>query len=134
MKPAGDIVPGLAHRLRWARERAGWTVDKLAVRACTPTGLLARAEREEEVLGPLSLRLICEALRVSADWLLGMEPTAPDPWPDIKAGVRVRSCGGRWTGVVLATARTTYTWVKVKRDDGTVHRVTARHLEAIPCP
>jgi len=81
----------LGERLIAAREHLGWTQEEVALRAQLPRQAISRLERGErthvrsDVLGRLAI-----ALKVSADYLLGMAPLEQAPSQSAQAAKRQR--------------------------------------------
>lgn len=64
----------LAKRLREARTRNGWTQEQVADWAGLKTSTeLSHYESGRREPGAVRLKRLAEGLRVSADWLLGLE-------------------------------------------------------------
>ena len=63
-------------RLRSARTRNGWTQSQVEKWSDLSAGTLAHYESGEREPSFDNLLKLCNGLRVSADWLLGMSDTA----------------------------------------------------------
>jgi transcriptional regulator with XRE-family HTH domain len=72
----------LGARLRTARVGAGLTQSGLAKAAGISSGMVGALEREERELTLPTARRLAEALEVSEQWLLGLDPAREPPLPD----------------------------------------------------
>ena len=65
-------------KVRWHRDRLGWTLDELAEKAKVAKGTVLRAEHGEDIR-PGSGRRIAQALRVEIPDLIPEKPGAISP-------------------------------------------------------
>lgn len=61
----------LADRIRTLRESKGWTQEDLAHEAGIGTATVSRLERGIIEPRAVTLRALCDAFDVTADWLIG---------------------------------------------------------------
>ena len=67
------VVDGLGARLKEVRERNGWTQAQVAAWSGIGTNHLAQFELETRKPGAENLAKLARGLRVTSDWLLGLE-------------------------------------------------------------
>lgn len=67
----------LGARLREARQAADLTQVELAARLDVTQGMVSAWERGDRIPRTMSIFRLAMALGVSADWLLGLAPSAP---------------------------------------------------------
>lgn len=88
---AGNIPPTPGDRIRIARLRAGLTSADAAAFCDSEQMQWSNWENNKTRPSFAKLKLICETLDCTADWILGLSPTIKHGWVgDLPTGKRVK--------------------------------------------